>query len=130
MAKFSNTSKQKLETCHEDLQLIINEAIKDYDFSVLCGYRSNEEQDKLYKKGVSKVKAGGSKHNLSPSLAVDIAPYPIDWNDKNRFYYLAGIINRIASENNIAIRWGGDWNGDGNFKNQTFHDLPHFEIKS
>jgi len=25
-----------------------------------------------------------------PSDAVDVAPYPIDWNDKERFYYFAG----------------------------------------
>ena len=29
----------------------------------------------------------------------------------------------------VDIRWGGDWNGDFNLKNQNFYDLPHFEVE-
>jgi hypothetical protein len=63
-------------------------------------------------------------------LAVDVAPYPVDWNDKERFYYFAGFVKGVASSLGISIRWGGDWNSDNNLKNQTFFDLPHFELKN
>jgi peptidoglycan L-alanyl-D-glutamate endopeptidase CwlK len=26
------------------------------------------------------------------------------------------------------IRWGGDWDGDQDFRDQTFDDLAHFEL--
>ena len=44
MPKFGNRSKQRLETCHEDLQEIFNEVIKYFDCSVLCGHRGEEDQ--------------------------------------------------------------------------------------
>tara|TARA_R110000822_G_scaffold93640_1_gene215264 strand:+ start:150 stop:536 length:387 start_codon:yes stop_codon:yes gene_type:complete len=127
MPKFSKTSLAKLDTCHPDLQRIFNEVIKTYDCSILEGHRSNERQKELYHQGKSKIKSGG-KHNSLPSAAVDAAPYPIDWNDKNRFYHFAGRVQAVALMLDIKIRWGGDWNGDNNLKNQTFFDLPHFEL--
>lgn len=124
--KFSKKSLKKLETCHNDLQLICKEVIKDFDFTVLEGYRSVAMQ-KIYKrKGLTHTLK--SKHNMSPSYAVDIAPYPIDWNDKNRFYYLAGLIKATASQYDINIRWGGDWNNNNDFTDQKFFDLVHFEL--
>ena len=59
----------------------------------------------------------------------DVAPYQIDWQDKDRFYYFAGIVKGVALKLNIPIRWGGDWDSDTQVKDQTFFDLPHFEIK-
>lgn len=67
-------------------------------------------------------------HNKTPSLAVDVAPWPIDWNDKNRFYHFAGRVQGIAQMFNIKIRWGGDWDSDNDLKDQNFYDLPHFEL--
>lgn len=132
--KFSNTSLQRLGSCHEDLQLIFEEVIKIIDCSILEGYRSNETQQEYYRQGKSQKKAGESKHNCVPSKAVDVAPYPINWNDKERFYYFAGIVKGVSEsllkENKIThrIRWGGDWDGDNNLSNQTFFDLPHYEL--
>jgi peptidoglycan LD-endopeptidase CwlK len=127
MPKFGKASLAKLDTCHPDLQRIFNEVIKTYDCSILEGHRSNERQKELYHQGKSKIKSGG-KHNSLPSAAADVAPYPIDWNDKNRFCHFAGRVQGIALMLDIKIRWGGDWNGDNNLKNQTFFDLPHFEL--
>ena len=28
----------------------------------------------------------------------------------------------------VTLRWGGDWDGDRDFKDQRFIDLPHFEL--
>lgn len=72
-----------------------------------------------------------STHNYWPSRGVDLAPYPIDWNNhektRARFYVLAGVIKAVAFFLRVPIRWGGDWDGDMDFHDQDFDDLGHFE---
>lgn len=63
-----------------------------------------------------------------PSNAVDIAPYPIDWNDRERFTYLAGHVKMAAHMLGIKVTWGGDWNNNNEVKDNNFDDLPHFEL--
>jgi len=121
MATFSARSKNKLSQCHPDLQNLMNAAIEHYNFTVLCGHRGQEEQDAAYSKGTSKLKYPMSKHNKIPSLAVDIAPYPIEWRNTYKFEVLAHIVKGLAKEMNIDIVWGGDW--------KTFKDYPHYELK-
>jgi peptidoglycan L-alanyl-D-glutamate endopeptidase CwlK len=128
MPSYSKTSLKRLSTCDERLQILFHEVIKYYDCSILCGHRGQEEQDEAYRKGYSKLKFPRSKHNALPSKAVDVAPYPIDWNDHTRFYHFAGFVKGIAAKLGLKIRCGCDWDGDNNFKDQTFHDLPHFEL--
>jgi peptidoglycan L-alanyl-D-glutamate endopeptidase CwlK len=128
MPKFGKTSKQRLAECHQDIQKVLLEAIKYTDFSVICGFRDKDAQDKAYAAGKSQVKWPNGKHNCYPSVAVDVAPYPIGWNDTSRFYYLAGVIMTIAKQMEVKLRWGGDWDGDGIFKDERFPDLGHFEL--
>jgi len=128
MPKFSEASKKKLLTCAEPLQIICNEAIEIFDFTVLEGQRSEARQAAMYEQGLSKLLWPNSKHNKEPSMAIDVAPYPIDWNNEERFYLLAGIFFAIAKRHNIKLRWGGDWDRDWQFNDQTFNDLPHFEL--
>ena len=130
MPSFSTTSKQKLNTCDQALQTLMNEAIKFVDFAVIWGWRDPEEQHKAFLAGNSKLDSGkGSLHETYPSRAVDIAPSPIDWKDRDRFILLAGIILGIANRMNIPIRWGGDWNGNFSIKDERFQDLGHFELR-
>ena len=128
MYNFSNKSKQELASCHPDLQKLFREIIKYYDCSILEGHRSNGRQDKFYQEGKSKFKAGFSKHNQNPSLAVDVSPYPIDWNNKIQFYHFVGYVKATADQLKIQIRCGADWDSDNNFKDQEFNDLIHFEL--
>lgn len=128
MPTFSTQSLARLETCHPDLQLICHEVIKYFDFTVLEGHRGQEAQNKAFKEGRSKIKFPLGKHNKMPSLAVDIVPYPIDWEDENRFYYLAGLMMATAKKFDIPLRWGGCWKMDNNFAGNKFDDLPHFEL--
>ena len=121
MAKFSKRSLKNLGECHIDLQNILLEAIKVTDFTILCGYRGKNEQEKAFREGKSKAHFGQSKHNFKPSMAVDIVPYPIDWRDLKRFAFMAGVIITIAKQKNIKLEWGGNW--------KTFKDYPHFELK-
>lgn len=128
MPTFSNKSKTLLATCDVRLQEICAIAIEVMDFMIITGYRNKEAQDKALGEGNSKLPYPKSKHNSYPSLAVDIAPYPLDWNDKQRFILLAGIMLGIARSKGIKLRWGGDWNGDFNLKNDRFLDCGHFEL--
>jgi len=128
MAKFGVISKKRLETCDDRLQKICNDVIKLYDFTVLEGHRDEREQNDLFAQGRSKVEWPNSKHNSNPSKAVDLAPWPIDWNNRERFFLLAGLMAATAESHGVKIRWGGAWKGLGNTKDQTFWDLPHFEI--
>ncbi len=128
MPTFGTNSLKNLSTCNEKLQRLMNEVIKDHDFSVICGTRGEKDQNAAFAAGMSKLKYPNSKHNSLPSQAVDIAPYPIDWNNTQRFKDLAKVVLAKAKELGIDIRWGGDWNCNGK-EDDSFVDLPHFELR-
>jgi peptidoglycan L-alanyl-D-glutamate endopeptidase CwlK len=131
MARFGATSLARLGTCDARLQEVLSTAIEITDFTILCGHRGRLAQNRAFIEGHSKARFGQSKHNTTPSQAVDIAPYPIDWSDTEAFVYLAGIIRAVSHDlgyGNI-IRWGGDWDQDERMRDERFRDYPHFEIK-
>jgi peptidoglycan LD-endopeptidase CwlK len=130
MPSFSSRSSEKLASCDDQLQRVFNEVIKRFDCSILQGHRGEQEQNEKYRIGLSRVQYPNSKHNSSPSRAVDLAPYPIDWNDRERFSYFAGYVLGISSSMEISLRWGGDWNKDTQINNNNFDDLPHFELST
>ena len=45
-----------------------------------------------------------------------------------RFYQLHGFMLAASVELDIPMRWGGDWNRDGNILDQSFDDLGHYEV--
>lgn len=132
MPQFSQASQAKLATCDQRLQMIFNEVIQHVDCTILCGHRGKEDQDKAVAEKKSKTPWPTGKHNSTPSMAVDVAPYPIDWSSKSkvlaRFYFFAGYVKSVADSMNIKVRWGGDWDSDLDFTDQNFDDLPHFEL--
>jgi peptidoglycan L-alanyl-D-glutamate endopeptidase CwlK len=128
-------SNSQLDTCHPKLQKLIREVDKrlrrhaqSWDITVLCGHRGREAQDKAFEEKKSTKQWPDSKHNLLPSTAVDIAPYPVDWKDTARFARLAGYVQAVADELGIEIRWGGDFDGDSRTNDEKFVDMPHFEL--
>lgn len=129
MPRFSSSSKLKLATAHIDLQHLFNEVVKHYDCTILIGERDLEAQNKAYASGHSQVMYPFSKHNQAPSLAVDVAPYPIEWKNLRRFYHFGGYVLGVAKTMGIDIRMGMDWDGDLRFNDQKFNDLVHFEVK-
>jgi len=129
MPKFSKRSKQHLSEADKQLQDLFNEVILYWDCTVLCGHRDKETQDTAYKDKKSKVKWPNSKHNSKPSMAVDVAPYPINWDDIDRFRRFAWFVKGIATARGINLRMGADWDGDNAIDDQTFNDMPHFELK-
>ncbi len=130
MYKFGKRSREILKGVDHRIIMILDELIKIMDVTIIEGLRSAKRQEQLLKKGATKVKY--SKH--MEGKAVDLAPYDptvkgkIDWNDRDTFYYMGGMIRGIAKQLEINVRYGGDWDGDGNTKNNSFDDLVHFEL--
>jgi len=129
MPRFGKRSKENLSTCHEDLQKVFNEVIKHVDCSVLEGHRSEERQEKLFSEGKTKVHYPKGRHNAKPSRAVDVVPYPVDWNDRERFHLFSGFVIGLARGMGITLRWGGDWNMNFEVDDNKFDDFPHFELR-
>ena len=129
MPKFGRTSRKRLETCHPDLITLFEAVAEEVDCSVICGHRNKEDQDKAVASGHSKAVFPKGKHNASPSNAIDIAPYPIDWNDRERFIYFGGVVKGFAYKLGLPLRWGGDWDNDTQLSDNSFDDLVHFEVR-
>ena len=87
MPRYSKKSKERLASCDKRLQRVFKEVIKYVDCSILEGYRNKERQNKLYDEGRTKVKYPNGRHNISPSKAVDVTPYPVDWEDREGKHY-------------------------------------------
>ncbi len=135
MYKYSERSRKNYNELHPDLQLILDHAIKVVDHSVIEGHRPIEEQLIAFNEGNSKVRRG--KHNELPSLAVDVQPYPLSSNKREKreqFYWLCGILYGIGkalyAEGKIThdVRFGGDWDKDGDITDNGFDDLYHLEL--
>lgn len=136
MPTFGKTSKDRLLTCHKELQILFFEVIKNYDCTIVCGHRNKEDQERAFAEKKSKVHFPNSKHNSEPSLAVDAAAYEvnsIDWTPRQALFF-AGYVKGVADKLYDAeimkhrVRIGADWNGDYNIDDQTFNDYPHFEL--
>lgn len=137
MHKFSKRSLDNLATADNKLQQLFNIVIAEFDCTVIYGHRTPEAQFELFKQGREKqdgwwVKVGPtvtnldgnikkSKHNYLPSKAVDVVPYPLDWNDIESFKNLAVIVKKKAKELGIDVEWGGDWT--------SLKDYPHWQVK-
>ena len=153
MNQYSIKSTNNLETCDGRLIEWCKLILPGYDHSVDEGNRGETEQNYYFEKGLSQFKWPDGKHNIFPSHAVHLKPYPMKWElilamDKilregqvlsrqilqrafreyAKFYHFAGYAKRIASEIGISIRWGGDWDSDNDFNDQRFHDLLHWEL--
>lgn len=112
-------SLERLATCHPELQTLIVTVAKGIDdgdlayagirdMTVLCGHRRQAEQDAAVARGASKTPWPRSKHNRSPSDAVDVAPYPINWNDTHAFDVLHAYVAGVAHAQGIDL-FDIDW---------------------
>jgi len=128
MPKFSRRSNKRLDTCHPDIQKVMREIVKTFDCTVIWGHRPKAAQNQAYLAGHSTKQWPDSKHNQKPSIAIDIIPYPVDWDDRERMTLFAGHVLRQAHIMGIKLRWGGDWNQNNEVKDNRFDDLAHFEL--
>ena len=116
--KLGIRSAQSLSGVHPDLVAVVEAAIRitEVDFSVIEGIRALERQKQLLKEGKSTTL--NSRHITGH--AVDMVPYPVDWEDLDRFEDMAEAMKVSAEELGIPVVWGGDW--------KNFYDAPHFEL--
>jgi len=159
MYKLGITSKVVYETLHEDLRKIIDRALQcsAVDFGLAHGYRSPEVQFEYYKKGRKKIEGEWiivnkskvityvdgykqlSMHNYQPARAFDFYVWipgkkQLAYDDKHLIFVAANLLcvaNKLYEEGEIThkIRWGGNWDSDGEIiYDQNFDDLPHVEL--
>ena len=131
MRTWGTRSQEVYDELDERLQRIVTRVRDEVcDISLTEGYRSPSRQHELFKQGKSKI-AWGGKHNQTPSLAVDCQPYPFSKRKEKQWAqlaYMAAHAIRIGIEEGVVIRWGGDWNQNGDLTDQTWDDLFHLEI--
>lgn len=156
--KLGVRSLERLSTCHSDLQRVVKRAAliaePADDFTVLEGVRTREQmminygkgrtEDQCVAKGVpgkyaqpraAKVTwlnnpfaSPHAKQADGTSHAVDLAPWPIDWNNLARFDRLAHLMLEAAKLEGVAITWGADWDRDGKPRERGETDSPHFQL--
>ena len=125
MFTLSKRSTERLIGVHPDLIKVVKLALTmcEIDFSVIEGVRSAEKQREYVAKGVSKTM--NSRHITGH--AVDLYPVgkptPFD-----RCPSIAAAMFEAAIALKVQIRWGGDWDMDGDSKDEKFYDGPHFEL--
>lgn len=131
MNKFGRKSQENLATIHPSLAGVIEKALFFIDIGVLEGKRTTETQEEYFRSGKSKTM--DSKHLEQEdgySHAGDLGVYvngKLTW-EPRYYYFLAGIMKKIAHDSGVDIRWGGDWDKDLDFEDQSFNDLVHFEL--
>lgn len=153
MPQFGSQSTARLQGVHPRFIAVLRRAIEisPLDWMILEGVRSNARQHQLYGQGRSQaeLKAKGVNPILSkPEMpkvtwtltsnhfvqkdgfgrAVDVVPYPVDWNTSSKFDAIAASIFKAADELGEEVRWGADWDQDGNPRERGETDSPHFEI--
>ncbi|MBS9781218.1 MAG: M15 family metallopeptidase [Gammaproteobacteria bacterium] len=136
MYKLGKRSKDRLKGVNNDLVAVVKRAIEitGQDFAVIEGLRTKKRQRYLKQLGYSWTL--NSKHLIGH--AVDLAPWvikngkgTIDWKDIKKFEVIKKAMFRAADELNVAIRWGGDWNQNGDYRDEIRRgsfDGAHFEL--
>ena len=136
MYKLSKRSLRNLEGVHPLLVNIVHRALElsDIDFTVVEGLRTIEKQREYYNKGASKtMRSYHLKQSDGYSHAVDIYPYyngsvqvnaPFDY-----FRRIANAMMEAGDEYGVILTWGADWDRDGDTRDHTFVDSPHYQIE-
>ncbi|HEY6022393.1 MAG TPA: M15 family metallopeptidase [Candidatus Paceibacterota bacterium] len=124
MPQFGAVSLRNLKGVDQRLVSICMEAIEIFDFQVVDGLRTEEEQRMNLAAGKSWTLH--SKHLIGK--AVDLAPWPIHWADTEMFCVLAGVMRAVAFRYGVKLRWGGDWNRNNSTTDEKSRDYGHFEI--
>lgn len=149
----SKKSREKLDGVHPDLVKVVRRAIEitTQDFMVLEGVRTDKRQRELYGQGrtpgelviagVNPTLAKPEQQKVTWTLksnhfkqpdgyghAVDLVPYPVDWNTISKFDAIADAMAKAAKELGVSLRHGADWDQDGKRRERGESDNPHFEL--
>ena len=134
MYKLSKASNDRLSTCDPRIQEIVKQSIKtsplDFGIPRFGGMRTAEEQKKLFIQGLSQLDGTVRKSYHQTGLAFDIYAYvgKASWNAKH-LTLIAGHIIGTANRLGYKLTWGGDWDSDGDYSDQKFNDLVHFQLE-
>lgn len=143
MRKYGAQSLSKLATVHPKMRQIAMLALdlSPYDIAIIHGWRGEEVQNALFDSRASTKRWPDSKHNRSDDIdyeltdrisdALDFAPWidgAIPWDETHIFACVAGCFFAAAKQLDARIRWGGDWDGDGNTKEHKLQDWGHMEL--
>jgi len=135
MPKFSNAGLVIINQLHPDLQTVLNDVIQDYDITMLAStIRTIQEQKAFFDSGASKTMDSLHLPRPFPEFgddklyvcAFDCTPYPVNFDNINEHFYMAGIImaavEKLFKAGKIAhkVRWGGRWT--------SLKDYVHFEL--
>jgi peptidoglycan L-alanyl-D-glutamate endopeptidase CwlK len=134
----------RLKAAYEFSKRAFEEQFPLLEVILTCTHRSAEEQDKLYNQPwdgidndgdgkiderdekVTNAKAGQSKHNVYPSLAIDVAfkkrnAPGLDWGMAP-----FSVFYKLMKSYDSGIRWGANVKYGGHFK--SLNDAPHYEL--
>ena len=150
MFELSSRSLSKLEGVDDKLVAVVTNAIEltKVDFGVICGMRTQEEQQELVDKGASQT----MKSLHLEGRAVDLMAYVGSrgsW-ELNMYDDIADAIKEASQKLDVGIRWGGAWTipdlreWEGSMEEamnsyvdqrrsegrRPFIDAPHFELIS
>lgn len=122
MPKLSASSQKRLDAAHPILKKLFTAVALEANITILDSQRGRAAQERAFVLGNSRAHFGQSAHNWSPALAMDVAPYPVNWDNIQRFKDLGVIVKRIAAKQGVAdkIKWGATFKG--------LADYPHWEV--
>lgn len=125
MFKFSKKSLDMLDGVDPQLKLLAIEVLKisPFDIGITSGYRTVEEQMKMYQNKVSKCDGIKNKSKHQEGKAIDIICYneiSIITHDERYYISVSEVFKQKAKELKIKIKWGGD--------RKNFKDYSHFEL--
>jgi len=126
MFQFSSRSKKRMEGVDERLVKVAEEALKltkvDFGIPEYGGWRSPEQQHKLYLDGKSKADGLYKKSYHQSGMALDVYAYvegKASW-DEGHLAQVACAMFQAAMNLGYKIEWGGLW--------KNFLDMPHFQL--
>jgi peptidoglycan L-alanyl-D-glutamate endopeptidase CwlK len=124
--KFSERSLNVLDSVNPDLQAVCMRAIEiskvDFGIPSNGGLRSDEEQNRLFHAGKSKLDGYEKKSKHQSGNAIDVYAFVdgrASWMPQH-LTHVATAMLAAASELGVQLRWGGHW--------RNFVDMPHFEV--
>jgi len=141
---YGSRSIAKLDTAHHELveTFHLYRQRQFYDITIIHGWRGEAIQHQAFIEGNSTKDWPDSKHNiLGPdgeplSNAIDYGPWcyvpelgkmGVPWKDTHAFAIIGGLLLACARELGYNLRYGGDWDMDGQTTDQNLMDWGHIE---
>jgi peptidoglycan L-alanyl-D-glutamate endopeptidase CwlK len=137
---YGEASKRKLLLAHPELRAVAGKALSYgvVDITIVWTFRDEDTQNAIADQTpvVSTKRWPDSMHNALDedgkpcSNALDFAPYingRIPWGDQKAFVLVGGLMLAAASELEIEIVYGGDWDRDGLIEEHSLGDYGHIQ---